>query len=127
MIGFARFLTVGGGATALHAAAALLYHALGASPLWSNFFAYLTAFALSFTGNWRWTFEGRSPAWRSLGRFLIVSLSCFAINHSIVFVVTGPLGLPLWLALIPVVIVSPAIAFIVGKHWAFSPAGNVAA
>ena len=121
MIKFARFLTVGGGATALHAVAALLYHQLGATPLWSNFLAYLTAFSLSFLGNWRWTFGGDAPAWRSLRRFLIVSVSCFAVNHSIVFLITGPLALPLWVALIPVVMVSPAIAFMCGKHWAFRP------
>lgn len=127
MIRFARFLTVGGGATALHALAALLYHALGATPLWSNFLAYLTAFLLSFTGNWRWTFERRSPAWRSLKRFLLVSVSCFCLNHAIVYAITGPLSMPLWAALIPVVMVSPAIAFLIGKHWAFRPAGQIAA
>jgi putative flippase GtrA len=121
MIKFARFLTVGGGATALHAVSALFYYALGATPLWSNFLAYLTAFSLSFLGNWRWTFEGRAPAWRSLRRFLLVSVSCFSVNHSIVFLITGPLDLPLWVALIPVVMVSPAIAFLCGKHWAFRP------
>jgi putative flippase GtrA len=56
-----KFFAVGGGATAVHVAAALAFNGLaGVTPLWANVLAFLVASGVSYLGNWFWTFDGAS-------------------------------------------------------------------
>lgn len=105
----------------VHVAAALAYDWLGLSPLWANFCAFLTAFLPSYAGNWIWTFDGAALVGQSFRRFLAISLGCFILNQAIVYAVTEYAHLPLWVALIPVVIVIPLTGYILSKLWAFRP------
>ena len=116
-----RFFCVGAGATIVHVIAALTYHAFGLTPLWANFFAFLTAFIPSYIGNYAWTFDRVADVRSSLRRFLAISLSCFAVNQAIVYSVTEVGHLPLWVALIPVVLVIPLAGYFLSKLWAFQP------
>lgn len=111
-----KFATVGGGATLVHVLAALTLNGLAhVAPLRANFLAFLVASCVSYAGNWFWTFEGSSSHGFSLPRFAALSLSCFALNQAIVYGVVEQLGRPLWLAMIPVVIVVPAFGFWLSK------------
>ena len=101
--------------------AALVYNGLGVAPLWANFFAFLTAFIPSYAGNYVWTFERAADVKQSLRRFLALSLGCFAINQGIVYGVTEIARLPLWIALIPVIVVIPVAGYVLSKLWAFTP------
>ncbi len=116
----AKFAVVGGGATLVHVLAALSYNSLaGVAPLWANFLAFLTAVIMSYTGNWFWTFNGESRHIHALPRFAVLSLTCFALNQSIVYCVVEWLGQPLWLAMAPVVIVVPAFGFWLSRSRVF--------
>ena len=115
-----KFGVVGGGATFVHVLAALTYNGLaGVTPLWANFFAFLTAAIVSYAGNWFWTFNGASRHFHALPRFAVLSLSCFALNQSIVYGVVELLGQPLWLAMVPVVAVVPAFGFWLSRSRVF--------
>ncbi|HEY5597265.1 MAG TPA: GtrA family protein [Kiloniellales bacterium] len=118
-----KFLAVGGGATAVHVAAALAFNGLaGVTPLWANVLAFLVASGVSYLGNWFWTFDAASRHGLAAPRFLALSLTCFAVNQAIVYAVVEWLGRPLWLAMIPVVLVVPAFGFWLSRSWVFLPA-----
>lgn len=115
-----KFGVVGGGATFVHVLAALTYNGLaGVTPLWANFFAFLTAAVVSYAGNWFWTFNGVSRHLHALPRFALLALTCFALNQSIVYGVVELLGQPLWLAMLPVVAVVPAFGFWLSRSRVF--------
>lgn len=115
-----RFGMIGGLSTVAHLAVGLaLHHFAGFSPLWANLFAFLSAWSVSYAGNWLWTFEARTAHAYSVPRYVAVALSCFALNQSIVFMATEFLGWPFWLALIPVVLIVPAVGFVASRYWAY--------
>ena len=121
----AKFVTVGGGATAVHVVTALALNSLvQVSPLRANFMAFLVASFVSYIGNWYWTFDGSSPHVFSVPRFAALSLACFGVNQAIVFGVVELLHQPLWIAMVPVVIVIPAFGFWLSKTKVFNNAGG---
>jgi len=118
-----KFVTVGCGATAVHVLTALTLHSLfQVAPLRANFAAFLTAVCVSYMGNWYWTFDGTSRHAFSAPRFVVVSLSCFAVNQAIVYGVVELLHQPFWLAMVPVVIIIPALGFWLNKTKVFGHA-----
>lgn len=120
-----KFVTVGGGATALHLLTALALNSLvQIAPLRANFAAFLVASFVSYMGNCYWTFDGTSRHVFSFPRFAALSLSCFGVNQAIVYGVVELLGQPLWLAMVPVVIVIPAFGFWLSKTQVFLPRHN---
>ena len=117
-----KFLTVGGGATAMHVATALALNGLAnVPPLWANVLAFLAASGVTYFGNWRWTFDAASPHGLAVPRFMALSLSCFAVNQAIVYAFVEWAGRPLWVAMIPVVLVIPALSFWLSRTWIFQP------
>lgn len=115
-----KFAAVGGGATLVHVLVALSLNGLAqVAPLRANFLAFLVASCVSYAGNWFWTFDGSSRHVFSLPRFAALSLSCFALNQAIVYGVVETLGQPLWLAMVPVVVVVPAFGFWLSKTKVF--------
>ena len=118
----AKFATVGGSATGVHVLAALTLNSLvHVAPLRANFLAFLVASFVSYLGNWFWTFDGVSSHGFSLPRFAALSLSCFAVNQLIVYGIVELLHQPLWLAMVPVVVVVPAFGFWLSKTQVFLP------
>jgi putative flippase GtrA len=116
----AKFATIGVGATFIHVAAALLFNSFAKfSALQSNFLAFLVASAFTYCGNYFWTFAKTGAVSSTLIRFIFLSLSCFAVNQTIVYIVTSLMQLPLWIAMIPVVAVIPAFSFWVSKKRVF--------
>lgn len=115
-----KFAAVGGSATLVHVLAALSLNGLaGMPPLRANFWAFVIASFVSYAGNWLWTFNGVSRHAFSAPRFAALSLSCFALNQSIVYAVVDWLGQPLWLAMVPVVVAVPAFGFWLSKSKVF--------
>jgi putative flippase GtrA len=117
----AKFVTIGAGATALHVASALLFNSFaGFTTLESNFLAFLFASAFTFCGNYFWTFSKAGKFTDTIPRFIVLSSCCFAVNQTIVYVVTHMMHLPLWIAMIPVVAVIPTFSFWVSKTRVFT-------
>lgn len=117
-----RFVIVGLGATAIHYAVAVAVHsASGFSALWSNFFAFLVAVAVSYAGHRLWTFRSQASHGFAAPRFFVLALAGFSLNHAMVFIGTGLLGQPLWKALVPALLVVPALTFWLSRVWIFQP------
>jgi putative flippase GtrA len=81
---FGRFLAVGGTCTAFqYALLAALVDVAGWRPALASAGAYAAAVALNYELSRRFTFRGRAASWRSLGRFLAVSLGALLLNVAI--------------------------------------------
>ncbi len=116
----AKFATIGAGATALHVVFALLFNSFaGFTALESNFLAFLVASVFTFCGNYFWTFSKAGKFVNSIPRFVALSSTCFAVNQTIVFIVTHIFHMPLWIAMIPVVAFIPPFSFWVSKTRVF--------
>jgi len=117
---FVRFGLIGVVSTLVHVAVALiLHHFFGFSPLWSNAMAFMTAWMVSYVGNWVWTFEAATTHSHSAPRFFIVAAGGFALNQLIVLITSEWWGWPFWLALVPVVMIVPLVGFIASRYWAY--------
>lgn len=93
------------------------------SPLTANVLAWCVAFAVSFFGHWRLSFgTHRAPAWRSVGRFLLVSLLAFGLNQFVYWLLLRA-GWNYGLALAVVLGLVAVMTFVVSRHWAFAPKG----
>ncbi len=119
---FSRFMSVGVLATGIHVLSALFLNSvMGLEPLRANFGAFLVATVWSFLGHWAWTFEQRAHVRSSAIKFAVLSLLCFAANQSIVYVVTKMAGLPLAVAMVPVVLLIPVLSFWLSRTHVFAP------
>lgn len=77
----ARFGLVGLFSTAIHIAIFWLLLAFdNITPILANVLAFLTAFCISFTGNYLWTFRSPGSPRRAIFRFFVIAVSAFVVN-----------------------------------------------
>jgi putative flippase GtrA len=118
----AVFVLVGGAATGCHYVTALAaQHFLGLGAMGATFAGYVCSVGVSYLGNSIFTFRRPALHGPQFVRFATISLAGLAINQGLVFVGAHLLHWPLWLALIPVVVIVPASTFTLAKFWAFRP------
>lgn len=113
-----RFGLVGGLATLVHLLAAwwMLRVWVEGSPFLINFVAFLMAFQVSFWGHSRFTFREKGSPWR----FLLVTLSGFAVNSGLLWVFLA-LGVSSTFAAICLsVLLVPFFVFMASRFWVFS-------
>ena len=118
----ARFIVSGAFVTALgvgvYAVVALL---LRWHPQLGNFLAYAVAMATGYVMHSRWSFRdhGAERTHATKVRFIIVSLVSYALNSFWVWLATSALGLdPAW-PILPMLFVTPAVTFLLNRHWVF--------
>ena len=89
-------------------------------PQVGNLLAYLVAMASGYVMHSRWSFRDYGQRTKSTGvRFVIVSLISLGLNSLWVALITGPLGLgPAW-PILPMLFVTPAVTFLLNRHWVF--------
>jgi putative flippase GtrA len=123
------FVVVGVAATCCQVAVALAAQRwLGLGPVLASFVGYAGSVGVSYLGNSRLTFRRPALHGPQFVRFATISLTGLAINLATVYLCTRALGAPLWLAMVPVVMVVPASTFLMSKFWAFRvPAAEPAA
>lgn len=115
------FLVVGLAATAVHALVSLAARDLGhASPVAATACGYLASVGISYLGNARFTFGRPALHGAQFVRFLVVSLSGFAANLAITWLLSNRLGWPFPATLAVIVVVIPALTFSASKLWAFA-------
>lgn len=119
-----KFAIIGVLATLTHAAvAASLLQAGALSAFPANICGFAVAFGVSFSGHYFWSFSHlrrKGAAFRSMRRFLVIALSGFLLNSTV---------LALWLKLTPwpdlvgllfSIAIVPALSFLGARLWAFS-------
>ena len=115
-----RFGAVGAAASATHVAVALiLIEQVGLPIMTANGLAFAVAVLLSYIGNHSWTFVRSGNHEHHLPRFIAVSLAGFAVNQAIVFATVRLAGLPYIVGILVVIVVVPALTFLLSRSWAF--------
>lgn len=115
------FGTVGVFATLAHVATAwLLIDGFALDKYLANLLGATAAFAVSFLGNARFTFETDRSLARCAARYLGVTLVSLALTSAIVAFVDR-YGLPTWLYVAIVLATVPPVTFLLAKLWAFQP------
>jgi putative flippase GtrA len=115
------FFVVGLAATAVHALVALAARDLAhASAMGATASGYICAVGVSYLGNARFTFGRPALHGAQFARFLVVSLSGFAANLAITWLLSNRLGWPFPATLAVIVVAIPALSFTASKLWAFA-------
>lgn len=116
------FGLVGVFATLAHIAiAAGLFEWAGFGPVAANACGAAGAFAVSYLGNARLTFETDRAMRSSAARYAVVTLVSFALTSAALAFVEAN-GLPLIVYAAIVVLTVPPTTFLLAKLWAFQPA-----
>ena len=117
----ARFLVSGAFVTALGVAVyAFVALLLRWHPQLGNLLAYLVAMATGYLMHSRWSFRDHGTRSRATAvKFVAVSLVSLGLNALWVALITGPLGLgPAW-PILPMLLVTPAVTFVLNRQWVF--------
>ncbi|MBH3341405.1 GtrA family protein [Pseudomonas mendocina] len=121
MIIASRFTLVGITATGVHILVLwlLISHA-GLSTLLANLFAFMTAFGISFAGNYIWTFSAPGQPYKAVRRFLLISGTAFVTNSLLLAWLLSTKWLaPIHAALFCAAAI-PAITFVASRLWGFN-------
>jgi putative flippase GtrA len=117
---FARYLLVGGlGALTHLGVLAVCVEQLGQNPIVGTSAGFICALLLQYTLNHRWTFRSTRSHASSLWRYVIVSLSGFALNTGLMAALINYLHVWYFTAQLSVIIVAPISNFILNRYWAF--------
>lgn len=116
----ARFGLVGILSTGVHIAIVWLLLTLDSTtPMLANTLAFLSAFFISFAGNYLWTFRSPGSPRRAALRFFSIAFSAFVVNTLVLALLLqeGRL-LPIVSAVLSASLV-PVISFIASRLWGF--------
>ena len=115
-----RFGLVGIAATAVHVLVVLLLmQTINLPVLVANLFAFLTAFGVSFAGNYVWTFGSPGRPKTAMSRFFLISAFAFSANSLILYLLTRLQWLPPAEAAVSAAAVVPFISYLASRFWGF--------
>lgn len=114
------FIGVGAMAALVHYVTAVVSHAWGLTPLWSNNLGFMLAFPVSYVGHRQWSFRhSRAPHLTALIKFFLVALSGFVANQGLVYCGLQFSPLPFWLVLALAMGVVAVTTYLLSRFWAF--------
>jgi putative flippase GtrA len=96
-------------------------------PLLANLLSYLTHISLGFMIHRAWTFREFTrddKAAHSAYRYFAVSLIALAMNTVWTAALTQILHEPAWTPILPMVLVTPLVTFLINRHWVFKASGR---
>ena len=115
-----RFAIVGAAATLLHLTVVwVLIERAGLPALSANAIAFVSAFGLSFAGNYYWTFGQPGSPQAAIKRFFLVSSSAFAVNTLALAALISTNWLPPSTAAFLAAFLIPVATFLASRLWAF--------
>jgi putative flippase GtrA len=115
-----RFAGVGTLATLVHVSAAFLANQSGAAgPMAANGVGFVCAVAVTYLGNYYWTFPGGGSHMHSLQRFSVMAGVTLLWTSSVVHVVGNVLGWPFIAALLIILATAPPANFVLSQLWVF--------
>jgi len=120
-----RFGLVGVTATAVHVLVVWLLLELTQLPvLAANFFAFLTAFCVTFLGNYYWTFARQGDPRQALKRLFSVSFAAMVVNNVVLVWLVGRGWLSEFHSALVALAVIPVITFLASRLWVFREQGR---
>jgi putative flippase GtrA len=118
-----RFLIVGGGAAALLFALTYLFRRSGMPSFAGSTAAYAIVFAIAYSAQRGWTFDGTHSHRRVLPRYLAVQLGCAVMSGLVGHVCTEVLAAPTFLMSAAVTVTAGAGSYLLSSRWVFARAG----
>jgi putative flippase GtrA len=122
-------LGVQGGRFAIVGIAATLTHVLVVIVLMDGFgfrvasianaIGVLAGSAVSYCGNYFWTFRSGGPHFRRLVRFIVTYGAVFTFNGLIMLAVADMAGVPYLIPLAFIVVATPILTFLLNRFWVF--------
>jgi putative flippase GtrA len=120
MLTAARFGLVGLLATGIHVFVVwVLQFYTPLHPLLANAFAFLTAFGVSFSGHYVWTFQSPGNPRRAMRRFFLISACAFTINTLVLASLLHMEWLTPFFSTLVAIFVIPLITFLASRSWGF--------
>ncbi|MBA4764364.1 GtrA family protein [Qipengyuania huizhouensis] len=117
-----RFGMVGAAATLTYLLASLAANSVGVGAYWANLVGYVSSVAISYFGHAHITFRS-TQAHRVQGpRFILVSLSTYALTNLIVFFVVDVFNYSFVAASVAVACSIPVVTWLLSRFWVFRPA-----
>ncbi len=127
MTRFVRFAAVGLLATGIHVGAVyFLVETGGVDPALASLPAFVSALAVSYLLNRRWTFQAAGTGFGPFHKYLLVALGGMLLNAVIMFVAVHIAKASYWLGLAIVVAVVPAVSYLLQRDWTFRRLGGQA-
>ncbi|WP_366520774.1 GtrA family protein [Pseudomonas citronellolis] len=115
-----RFAVVGSLATLIHILVAWGLITQTAQPaILANLVAFLSAFGLSFAGNYYWTFRRPGRRRRAMLRFFLIAFSAFLVNNLVLAYFLRSQRLPVASSVILAALVIPLITYTLSRLWGF--------
>ena len=116
-----RYIIVGGAGTAIHLAILTLSVELFAiDAVIGSVIGFVGALLVSYLLNHYWTFQSRRSHLSSLSRYVTVSLLGLALNTGMMYVLINIFKLWYFAAQLCVILVVPAVNFLLNSNWTFS-------
>ena len=115
-----RFAIIGILAAIVHIGIALaLVRFAGLNPFLANAIAFLTAFLVSFFGQYYWTFRCSGDPRQAMLRFFGLSLSGFVVNNAVLGILLESGALSVYVAMFLAACVIPLFTYLVSRLWIF--------
>ena len=118
----ARFGLVGVAATLTHAL--VLWAAVefaGIRPTFATLLGFFTAFCVSYSGHYHFTFRSTQPHRTALPAFAFAAGTGATLNALIFSMMTDVFTIPYWYAFAVTVVIVPPVVYILSKSLAFAP------
>jgi putative flippase GtrA len=117
-----RFIVVGVAATLTHVLVAIgLMDGLGLGMASiANAVAVLAGSAVSYLGNYFWTFRRGGRHLVRAARFIAAYGTVFSVNGLVMLVVADICGVPYLIPLAVIVVATPVVTFLLNRFWVFA-------
>lgn len=119
MLTLYRFAVIGVLAAIVHMSLAWLLVKVGdVAPLLANLCGFATAFALSFLGQYLWTFRSQRHWAAAVWRFAVISGTAFAVDNLLLLLLLRAAWLSAADATVVAACVIPMISYLGNRFWA---------
>jgi putative flippase GtrA len=88
-------------------------------PVPASLIAYLLSMLVNFVLQSRVSFRQRALSGTSAVRFVLMHLFCMALNSSLLWLLTGPLALPVLPAQAAIVGLVAALSYLISRAWVY--------
>ena len=91
-------------------------------PVEASVIAYALSAVLNFVMQSRFTFRQQALSGSSAVRFVVMHLMCMATNSSLLWLATGPLGLPAMASQAVIAVFIAGLSYLISRFWVYPPA-----
>ena len=92
-------------------------------PVPASLLAYLLSMVVNFVLQARFSFRQQALSGTSAVRFVLMHMLCMGLNSSLLWLTTGPLGLPVLPAQSAIVVFIAGLSYVISRFWVYRTPG----